>query len=372
MGGLNRLILEGFKSIRTMDLHLSPLTVLIGANGAGKSNLLSFFRMLNAVSAGNLQRFVGEQGRANALLHYGRKRTPQMSATMEFDTTNGKNTYKLSLIGVAPDDLMFADEEVSFTPATTGSTPKPSHLGGGHRESRLPDAVNAGNITARTVKWTVDRWRFYHFHDTSPAAPIKQTCSIKDNRLLRTDGANLSAFLYMLKTAYHDHYERIRDTIRLAAPFFDDFILEPDEANPNSIYMEWRETGSDTPLFAHQLSDGTIRFIALTTLLLQPDLKNRPLLVLIDEPELGLHPYAITLLASMLQTASKRFQIIVSTQSVTLLDQLEETESVVVVDRENGQSVFRRLNESTLETWLEEYSLGELWTKNVLGGRPSP
>jgi predicted ATPase len=371
MAKLNRITLKGFKSIREMDLPLGSLNVLIGANGVGKSNLLSFFRLLNALGEQNLQLFVGKQGGANALLHHGRKRTPQLEAKMYFDIASGKNTYAMTLIGVAPDDLMFADEEVTFEP--TKAKPKQTVLGGGHRESRLPETVDSGNKTAQPVKWSLDRWRVYHFHDTSEEAPIKQKCSVKDNRLLRTDGANLAAFLYMLRTAHPTRYARIRDTVRMAAPFFDDFVLEPDALNPSYIDLEWRERGWDTPFFAHNLSDGTLRFIALATVLLQPpDLPTMPHTILIDEPELGLHPYAITLLADMMRAASVSAQLIVSTQSITLLDELAEPAEVVVVEREKGQSTFRRLEPEKLEGWLEEYSLGELWEKNVLGGRPSP
>jgi predicted ATPase len=287
-----------------------------------------------------------------------------------FDIQGGRSTYAMTLAGVPPDDLMFAEEEVTYEPSK--SPPRPRVLGGGHRESRLHEAISAGDKTAQTVKWNIDRWRVYHFHDTSAEAPIKQKCSIGDNRFLRADGANLAPFLYMLKEAHPTAYERIRETVRMAAPFFDDFVLEPDAFNSSYIQLLWRERGSDVPFFAHHLSDGTLRFIALTTVLLQPETPTRPHTIVIDEPELGLHPYAITLLASMMRSASKRVQVIVSTQSVNLIDDLAEPEEIIVVERRDQQSTFRRLCTKDLESWLEDYSLGELWEKNVLGGRPSP
>lgn len=367
---LSRLTLKGFKSIREMDLSFGDINVLIGANGAGKSNLLSFFRMLNAIGDNNLQLFVGKQGGANALLHHGRKRTPQLEATMHIEIPTGNNTYQMTLTAIAPNDLMFAEELVTHTPTGSPNPPRSTLLGGGYRESRLPDFI-AGDATARTVKWTIDRWRHYHFHDTSPEAPIKQSGDIRDNRYLRSDGSNLAAFLYMLKNTYPKHYGQIRDTVRQAAPFFDDFILEPDAMNTNYIGLAWKERASDVSFFADQLSDGTLRFIALTTALLQPEtLSTMPHIILIDEPELGLHPYAITLLSAMIRSASKKAQIIVSTQSVTLVDELEQPEDVIVVDRAGGHSTFKRLDSKTIEAWLEDYSLGELWKKNVIGGRP--
>ncbi len=369
MPSLKHLTLAGFKSIRQLAVELGPLNVFIGPNGAGKSNFLSFFRMLNAVTDEKLQLFVGRQGGANSLLHYGRKRTPQLQAAMTFDIDTGINSYNLTLIGVAPDDLLFADEEVKHQPKL--GPERATRLGGGHRESRLSEAIRGNDLTARTVKWTVDRWRTYHFHDTSPDSAIKQKCQILDNRYLKADGANLAAFLHMLKGAYPAHYDQIRDTIRRVTPFFDDFVLEPDALNRNMISLAWREKGEESLFLAHHLSDGTLRFMALTTALNQPrEHQNSPDLIVIDEPELGLHPYAITLLAAMIRAASQSTQVIVSTQSINLLDELAEPSNIVVVERSDRQSVFRRLDESALEGWLKEYSLGELWEKNVLGGRP--
>lgn len=340
---LERLMLKGFKSIREMDLELSALNVLIGPNGAGKSNLLSFFRLLGAASQQRLPMFIGKEGGGNAILHHGSKRTPRLQAEVSFRAEEHKLDYRIELVAAAPDTLILDKEEIA---------------------SQHIDPRGAG---AETIAGLA----FYHFHDTTPEAPIKQGCQLNDNRALRHDGGNLAAFLYMLQHAHRARYERIRDTIRLAAPFFDDFVLEPSALNPNMIQIEWREIGSDQAFFAHQLSDGTLRFIALTTALLQPpELAGRPHTIIIDEPELGLHPYAITLLASMMRSASQATQLIVSTQSVTLLDELAEPEEVIVVERKDKESSFRRLDPEALKAWLDEYTLGELWEKNVLGGRP--
>jgi len=183
---------------------------------------------------------------------------------------------------------------------------------------------------------------------------------------LRSDAGNLAAFLYLLQKTSSTHYEVIRDTIRLVAPFFDDFVLRPMPENENKIRLEWREIGSDHPFLAHHLSDGTLRFICLATLLLQPKM---PSTILIDEPELGLHPYAINVLASLMRSASKRSQLIVSTQSVTLVNQFE-AEDLLVVDRKDHATTIERVDPERLTEWLEDYALGDLWEKNVLGGRP--
>jgi predicted ATPase len=190
---------------------------------------------------------------------------------------------------------------------------------------------------------------------------------INDNAYLRPDARNLASFLYLLRDSYPASYQRIVKTIRLVAPFFGDFYLRPSPKNKEVIELEWFERGQDIPFKAHLLSDGTLRFMCLATVFLQPeDLK--PQTILVDEPELGLHPYAITVLASLIRTTSK--QVIVSTQSVELLNEFEASD-VIVVDRDEGKSYLHRLNQQELEAWLLDYSLGELWRKNILGGRPA-
>jgi predicted ATPase len=206
----------------------------------------------------------------------------------------------------------------------------------------------------------------YHFHDTSGTASVKHTGDLDDNYLLRPDGANLAALLYRLREKNPGDYSNIVDAIRLVFPFFDDFMLEPSRLNADRIRLEWRERGSDTYFNASALSDGTLRFICLATLLLQPDL---PSTILLDEPELGLHPYAITILAELLRGAATKTQVIASTQSVGLVNQFEP-EDVIVVEREDQQSVFRHLDRADMESWLDDYGLGDLWEKNIIGGRP--
>ncbi len=216
------------------------------------------------------------------------------------------------------------------------------------------------------MKYDLASYRVYHFHDTGSSALVKQTGDVGDNRFLQTDARNLAAFLYWMKLKHPGKLQMIEDVIRQIAPFFDRFELEPSRNNEDKIRLEWREQGSESYFNAHQLSDGTLRFICLVTLLLQPDL---PRMVLLDEPELGLHPAAVVLLAELLRQASEHTQLLVSTQSVTLVNQLDP-EQVLVADRVDGATVFKRLKAEDLSEWAGAYGLGELWEKNVLGGRP--
>ena len=362
MSALDRVEIKGFKSIQDVDLELGLLNVLIGANGAGKTNLILAFRLLNQIVESNLQLSVATWGGADSLLYFGQKVTDEIVLRLHFE----RNGYEARLAASVADTLIFADENCWYH---RENYPRPHvvNLGSGHKETQLYEEARKypGGIAAHVIR-DLKSWKVYHFHDTSDGAKVKQTGDINDNAVLRPDASNLAAFLYLLRETEREHYDRIVKTVRLAAPFFDDFILRPSPFNLNRIQLEWREKGSDAYFNAFALSDGTLRFICLTTLLLQPIL---PSTILIDEPELGLHPYAITLLASLLRSAATKTQIVASTQSVSLVNQFGP-EDTIVVDREARASTFRRLAAQEIAGWLEEYGLGDLWEKNILGGRP--
>ena len=368
MAKLQRVILKGFKSIKEMDIELRSLNILIGANGAGKSNLVSFFKMLNEMMAMRLQQYIGTTGRAQSILHFGPKVTPQMEAQLEFEVDNGVDTYAMRLFHAAGDTLVFADENLSFL-ATNYTKPKSLPLGSGHQETRIGQKATDGEPTAKVFKHLLDHCRVYHFHDTSPTARVRQYCYIGDNRWLMPDAGNLAAFLLRLSEV-HDGvvYRRIVGTIRLIAPFFDDFDLKPTIPGKTDIILNWRNKGSDQVFGPHQLSDGTLRAICLVALLMQPE-DELPDLIVIDEPELGLHPYAVNMIAALIEKASRHTQILVSTQSSTFLDNFDP-EDIIVVNRDGKESKFERPDAAKLESWLDEYSLGEVWEKNVIGGGP--
>jgi predicted ATPase len=368
---LDRIEVKGFKSIRKLELDLRPLNVLIGANGSGKSNFIALFELLNHIVEGNFQLFLSKAGGAESFLYYGQKVTNEIKIKLTF----GQNAYSSTLLPAVNDILVFG-EETSFFHSRGYTEPYKCDLGSGHKESRLAEvavytqALHTPKNVEAYVLDNLKSWKVYHFHDTSDSAPVKKARDINDNIYLRPDASNLAAFLYMLKRTRKEYYEAIRDTIRLANPFFDDFLLRPYTDNENMIRLEWREKESDFPFQAYHLSDGTLRFICLTTLLLQPQL---PSTILIDEPELGLHPYALIILASLMRSAAERTQLIVSTQSVSLVNQFDAEDLLVVERRELDnmhETVIERVDSQRLSSWLDEYALGELWEKNVLGGRP--
>ena len=361
MPQLDRLDIRGFKSISALEgFEPRALNVLIGPNGAGKTNFIDLFHMLARMAEGRLQVFVAKQDGPDALLFGGRRQTERIEAEFQF----GANAYRFALMPTGG-RLIFDSEETVFFGRHSTYT---HDLGSGHAESSLEAADEEGSDTfAPYVRKAIADWRVYHFHDTSATAPVRQAHGLRDNLLLKPDAGNLGAFLRRLRERYPDHYRHIVEGVRLAAPFFGDFIYRQDA--DDSMEIEWFEGDNpDTVLGPRQLSDGTLRFICLATLLLQP-VELQPELILIDEPELGLHPYALTLLAEMLQHASDSRQIIASTQSADLVSELDP-EDVVVVDRKDGASAFTRLNRDDLREWLEEYALGELWKMNIFGGRP--
>jgi len=354
---ITRLVLRGYKSIAECDLALGRLNVLIGANGAGKSNLIGFFRLINRILDHQLQTAVGLAGGPDALLHFGRKKTETLHAEMYF----GNNGYRFTLRPTQDNRMMFEHEALwwnvhgEWRPAA------------GHFESYAESQRSKTQIYRHVVP-AMRSWRLYHFHDTSSSALVKQIHNINDNEYLRDDARNLAAFLLRLRIHHEEHYQRIVKSVRLVAPFFGDFHLRPTVDNGERIQLEWTEQDQDEPFTASALSDGTLRFICLATVLLQPE-QFMPAAILIDEPELGLHPFAISALAGLMKAASQAHQLIVSTQSVELVNEFE-TEDLIVVDRRDGASTFKRPDAEALSEWLDEYSLGDLWKKNLLGGRP--
>lgn len=377
---LKNLTVHGFKSIERQTVALGALNVLIGANGSGKSNLLGALSFFKASALGNSDTLVKQLGGANRLLYHGKKTTKACFFSCESEAFS----YEQTLIPVAGDRLDVAKEGLAILGSDVEWSEGGSDIDNlegqlrGEEENRLKDAVAAEELSEEdaedqirdfpSAKQNIEGWRRYHLHDTSATAAVKSTCNLDDNRYLREDASNLAAYLYWLKLKHATEYRRIVSLIQLATPYFEDFVLEPLRRNEQTIRLEWKQKNSDAYFDADSLSDGTLRFICLATLLNQPK-QTMPTLILIDEPELGLHPLAIRLLAEMLDAASKRTQILVATQSVTLLDNFA-IDQIIVADHGGRGSLFRRLKADDFQMWLENFSVGELWEKNVLGGRP--
>ena len=373
---IDRIYINNFKSIRELnELKIRPLNVLIGANGVGKSNFIAFFKLLNNIVENKLPSYVASSGYADKVLHFGKKKSKEMGGGIifkkeEFDTYN---RYNFTLKPDTINGLYFEKEEVGFDTNIIDSNEVWHYFplnSAGNKNSSLNESFSYFGY----FKEYFEQFRVFHFHDTSSSAPLKQPSKLRDNAFLREDGSNLAAFLYWISQKHPSNFKLIEFAIRSVAPFFDKFNLQPDNLNSELIFLSWLEKNSDDYFDPNNLSDGSIRFVALTTVLLQP---NPPKTIIIDEPELGLHPSAINKLASMIKMASAKSQIIISTQSVNLVDQFE-AEDIIVVDRKDGQSTFKRLNKNELDNWINDYNddnnynMGELWSKNIIGEMPYP
>lgn len=367
---LTKITLRGYKSIKDLsEFEINPINVLIGVNGSGKSNFISFFRLLGWMTAapGNLQEYINTNGFGSSFLYNGPAITPQIEANLEFEADLGVNEYAFRLFHAAPDTLIFADEKYRFSrprPPDNARAPWIS-LGAGHGEAKIIQAAESENRTAQFILRFLNRCVVYQFHNTSKTARIRLGWSVTDNRYLKEDGANLASVLLWLRDERPGHYRRIVAAIRQVVPHFSDFAFNPSR---DHILLQWRELYSDMIFGPHQASDGALRIMALFTLLLLPE-NNLPDVIVLDEPELGLHPYAIGVLAGLLKNLSYSSQIILATQSLNLLNYFEP-EEIVVMDRVKGATTFTKHSSERLQEWLKEYSMAELWEKNVLGGIP--
>lgn len=356
---IQRIDIKGYKSIKDQVIPLSPINILIGGNGIGKSNFISVFDLINNLHERNLHPYVIKQGGADALLYMGRRRTERIALDVYFGERDGEPRNRI-IASLKPAENSLYIESLNTLFYSDGSWHHERY-----NEASWFRRYNWG--LAYFVTNPLESLRVYHFHDTSSQAPMKGMCQVEDNRSLRRDGANIAAFLYYLQEKHPKHFYRIERTVASIAPFFESFSLVPSRLNEGMIQLEWKQRGSEDVYFnAYQLSDGTLRFICLATLLLQPE---PPQTIMIDEPELGLHPMAINKLAALIRSISHQVQVIITTQSVTLVDNFAP-EDIIVVDQVEYASSFRRLSAEELSSWLEDYSLGEIWEKNIIGGQP--
>lgn len=355
---------SGFRSIESLTMDLSSqVTLLIGANGAGKSNLVDAFELLGYTVDSKLEAHAIRSGGFSQMLH---RSAGQASADWVsikvWGGWNGpyRNGYRMQLV-VGPDDTALLSE-TTYTQNERYSTPYEHPLGFG-RETHL--SANASAHPAdRYLLNVLSGCRVFHFDDTSADAPPLRRSDVNDSETLHRDARNLASVLFDVKEHHADRYERIRRSVRNVAPFFDDFVLREDNG---SVILRWSELGIDGAFSGGALSSGTLRFICLAVLLQQP---RPPATIVLDEPELGLHPSAIHQLADLMRTVGPSQRIVAATQSVTLLGQFSLDE-IAVVERESGSTTVRRPDRESLKAWLADYSVGELWEMNLLGGRPS-
>ncbi len=361
---IEQINIENYKSIRDAKIPLKNLNILIGSNGVGKSNFISFFDLVKNMLDRNLGNFILSQGGIERFLYCGSMNSKYIKGTIDFNNTNAF----FFTLNPTIDNKAFIQESGDYFNGFDDDTKTYStwHLHYYDKAVEESQIMQIDNRRAKYLQSYVKNLIVYHFHDSSKNSPMRHDCPVDDNHILKHDGSNLAAFLYRLQQTEPQSLRVIEGVIRSIAPYFKGFKLQPSRIIPDQIKLEWEQYNSDMYLDAQSFSDGTIRFIALATVLLQP---NLPATIIIDEPELGLHPSAINKLAALMKRTAKKTQLIVATQSVNLVDCFD-AEDIVVVDRKDNQTEFKRLSSDDLSAWIDDYSMGEMWEKNVIGGQP--
>ena len=366
--------IKGFRSLADVQIsELPAVTVMIGANGSGKSNLIRFFEMLSwMLKSRKLGEFVARHGGADDQLFGGSKQTSRLEANVSVRTSSGLNDYKFDLSHAHPDRFVFTDEAFRFSRTGFVTEAEWQHLGSGHDEAGIVEAAQPGTYfdvnqtTASAIVHLLRDCGTYQFHDTSSDSYFKKRWDMEDNDILRSHGGNLAAVLYRLEREDIKRFDIICRHIGRILPVFDRFAIEE---SYGKVLLRWKAKGIDKTFGAHLTSDGSLRFFALVTLLNLPS-QMLPNVILLDEPELGLHPAAIGLLAGMIKRLDHDKQVIVATQSPLLVDEFELDE-IMVLDLEDGRTSLRKLNREEYGIWLDQdYTSGQLWRKNLLGGRP--
>ena len=358
--------IEGFRSLKNIrNLELPQLTVLIGANGAGKSTLIRFFEMLGwMLKAKNLQEFVLRHGGGDDQFFMGARKTPRIHAELCLETASGQNDYRFDLAHVsAGDTVMVMNEAIRFAPGHIQNEATWTEIDAVGKESGLLDWTTRTK-TAQTIVSLLRQCSTYQFHDTSINAAIHNRWDVTESFRLRSDGGNLAAVLLDLRNSDRKRYELVVKQIGRVLPTFKDFVLEEEAGK---VLLRWVGRQSDKVFGSHLTSDGSLRLFCLLTLLnLPPD--RLPDVMFFDEPELGLHPHAITLVAEMFKRLSKKRQIFIATQSPYLVDCFE-LENIIVATANNGETVLRNLPREHYQRWLdEEYQLSEIWLQQATGG----
>ena len=373
--------IRGFRSLADIQVKLPGVpgtpkpAVLIGANGSGKSNFIHFFEMLSwMLKSRRLGEFIEKYGGADDQLYGGNRLTSRMEAEVALRTANGRNDYRFALAYAHPDRFFFSEESFRFNSNDSFfSTEAPwQYLESGYREAKIVEAAQSreppgvNRTTASVIVSLLRNCATFQFHDTSDDSNFKKSWDSSENAQLRSNGGNLAAVLYRLEHEDIKRYELICRHISRVLPVFDRFAIDQ---NYGKVSLRWKAKWTEKTFGAHLTSDGSLRFFALVTLLSLPS-EMLPDVILLDEPELGLHPAAVTLIGGMIKSLAQERQVIIATQSPLLVDSFDLDE-IIVLELQEGRTEFRKLDPDHYQHWLDDnFSPGDLWRKNLIGGRP--
>ena len=381
MPGIERIGIKGFRRLRSIDLEMRPLMVMIGANSVGKTSFMDALSVLAASTQGNLSNHLKEVGGIWSVLTRSQPTEISFSATMaplgEPRLGYGLHVVQQGTGHAISEETLYQVEDVNSTPyayitsksgdiryfePTAAQFVKPkwqynwleSALSQLTREYKQPESVR------RTLNPVVR----YHVLDVGRSAPIKLPQHLRPAVLPGENGEDLASFLYSLRESYHGRYEAVEDSLKASFPGFESLGFPV--IGTGMVSMTWNERGFKLPFYMHELSEGTLRFLWLASLLQSPHL---PAITMIDEPEVSLHPELLAILADLLREASDKTQVIVATHSDRLIRFLEPHEVVVMDVCEDGGATMTWADSLELEGWLKDYSLDEVWQMGEMGGR---
>lgn len=382
MRKIKEIHIAGFRRLRDIHIEMRPMMVLIGANSVGKTSILDAMSLLSASAAGKMNTALNSIGGVADLATRGQERKITLGAEMDCPgynplhyqldvetrgqgyaipcetlTQEGGDKYNAPFkhIDSNNENTSYFDQiEKKLVRPNWEHNPLESSL------SQVPKMFQQPEEFRRTLS-SISQ---YHVLDVGPRSPVKLPQQMKPARLPGEDGEDLVSFLYNLRESDRHRYETIEDTLRAAFPGFECLNFPP--AAAGMISLTWKEKQFKDPFYAHQLSEGTLRFLWLVSLLQSPNLSA---VTMIDEPEVSLHPELLSLLTDCLREASQSTQLIVATHSDRLIRFLEPHEVVVMDVDEDGCAQVQWADQMDLEKWLKEYSLDEVWRMGQMGGR---
>ena len=383
---INRIKISGFRRLRSLDLPMRPFVVLIGANGVGKSSLLDACTTLSASASGNLNGTLSKFGGIANLLTRGK--SEELSFTVEIEVPDHEPLeYDLSLV---PKGNGYAISREILSQKRDGySELGPfKHIDASEGDIRYYEKDNNGRKGLCTPDWELNPLETalaqvpkmyrqpeglrrilatatqYHVLDVGPRAPVKMPQQMKPAILPGPDGEDLVPYLYYLRETDRSRFDLITDSLRVAFPDFEEISFPPVAAG--MLAMTWKDRNFSKPMYMNELSEGTLRFLWLVSLLQSPNLST---VTMIDEPEVSLHPELLSLLADLMREASTRTQLIVATHSDRFIRFLKPEEVIVMDIDEEGCSSATWADQLDLDHWLNEYTLDEVWQMGRMGGR---
>lgn len=370
--------IKGFRRLANVQLELRPLSVLIGANGIGKTSVLDVFSLLASSAQGSLNVALGELGGLSALITYDSADELALGISMEIEKDAQTQSYSLA-IQPRGHSYIIAEEVLHQVHGPFEYNSVESH-GGDVRYHEKGEVIRPTwdhnpleTSLAQVPKvflWPEDFRRrlasstFYHALDVEPRSPVRLPQPMRPAGLPGKNGEDLIPCLYYLREANRDRFEAIEDSLHAVFPDFERLDFPPVAAG--TLALVWRDRRFSKPLYADQLSEGMLRFLWLVTLLQSPDL---PTVTLIDEPEVSLHPELLNLLADLFREASQHTQLVVATHSDRLVRFLKPSEVVAFDSANDGMAKLTWADKLDLEEWLAEYSLDEVWSRGLMGGR---